>query len=120
MKNVKKAKTVKNVKKTPAVAEAVKVEKTPEKYANFTLRGLTANSSKRSKLFNFIKGLKVTKESKTYKIKEAIGAEYVADTLTPKIVKDLKTDGQFVKITKLPAGEKKVTSIAVSLAEQTA
>ena len=131
MKNKKNIKNVKAVKKSPAVAEAVKnasvknvkaKEKKPivnEKYFNFTERALKANNSKRTKLFNslrdLVKGKKLPKEPKEFTLKSLIGADYVANSLPRKIYNDLAKDGLSFTYENLPFKAKKVTSLKLSI-----
>ena len=121
----------KAVKKSPAVAEAVKnnsrnvkakekKEAVNEKYFNFTERALKANNSKRTKLFTaireLVKGKKLPKEPKEFSIKNLIGAEYVANSLPRKIFVDLAKDNLSFNYENLPFKSKKVTSLKLSLA----
>lgn len=125
---MKNSKTVKKIKKAVAVAEPKKAvsvkandkkEVISERYANFTAKALKSNNSKRSKLFNTLKTLalskKIGKEPKEFSIKGLIGAEYVADSLPRKIVVDLAIDKINLSIEKLPFKAKKITSLKVAL-----
>ena len=70
--------------------KAVRDKISKAKLSNYDLKNLN-NGSKRSLTILAVLRLTITKESKTYSIKDLIGKEYIATSLPAKVRKDYKS-----------------------------